>query len=178
MLIVPTEHRTHARDVRQFGFSLLEMLVVLLIIGLMTGMVFMSGSLSHGPPARAAAHRLQVIIQLAHDEAQAQGRNLAIGFWQHGWRFYELDPQLIWQPLQVDGPLRSHTLNDEVRLTLRLDGQDVILAPTDQTHPQVFLLSSGEAQPFTLVIEQGDIPREILRGDALGRITQEQAHEF
>jgi general secretion pathway protein H len=158
------------------GFSLLELLVVLLIIGLMTSAALLSVSIGENDPARAAALRLKSLIGLAHEEAQMQGRNLALGLWQRGWRFYELGSDGHWQPVQDERSLRTHNLTGDLVLKLQLQGIDVVLSPLDKTRPQVFLLSSGEMQPFVIDVEQQGSVRERLHGDALGQLTLSTTH--
>ena len=153
------------------GFSLVEMLVVVLIIGLMTGVAVLSLSLTDAHPARTGAEQLAELIRTASEEAGMQGQNLALGFWQHGWRFYVLRADASWEPLQGDALLRPRELPDGLRISLDLQGQTVKLADRDQTKPQVFLLASGEMQPFELEIRDGGHAPVRLRGNALGEVT-------
>lgn len=152
------------------------MLVVLLIIGIIGGLAVLSVHVSDGARAGQAARRFRAVYAAAHDEAQMQGRNFAIGFWQRGWRFYERDEAGAWRPLIGDGLLRPRTLESGVTLGLRLDGATVDLAGADHTHPQVFLLGSGEAQPFVIELVENGRPRVELRGDALGRVSEVGVH--
>ena len=135
------------------GFSLVEMLVVVLIIGLMTGVAVLSMSLGESHPVRDNAERLAELVREASENASMQGRNLALGFWQHGWRFYVLRGGGAWQPLTDDTLLRARTLPRGLALTLNLQGEQVTLKDHDKTKPQVFLLSSGEATPFCVAVE-------------------------
>jgi len=148
----------------------------MLIIGLMTGVAVMSLSVTDHDESRLAAKRLTSVIRLAHEEAEMQGRNLALGFWQRGWRFYQLDELGKWHRLHSGGLLRPRRLPRDLRFTLQLQGLDIALASGDQTHPQVFLLASGEMQPFTLYIEQDGKRRVRIQGDPLGQLNQETLH--
>ncbi len=165
-----------ARRCRISGFTLVELLVVMLIIGLMTGVAVMSLSVTDHDESRLAAKRLISVMRLAHEEAEMQGRNLALGFWQRGWRFYQLDALGKWHPLRSGGLMRPRRVPSDLRFTLQLQGLDVALAPEDQTHPQVFLLASGEMQPFTLYIKQDGKRRIRIQGDPLGQLRQETLH--
>ncbi len=165
-----------ARHRRISGFTLVELLVVMLIIGLMTGVAVMSLSVTDHDEAKLAAKRLTSVIRLAHEEAEMQGRNLALGFWLHGWQFYQLDQSGKWHRLHSGGLMRPRRLPRDLRFSLQLQGLDVALASEKQTHPQVFLLSSGEMQPFTLYIEQDGKRRIRIQGDPLGQLQQETLH--
>ena len=160
-----------AGSVLRRGFSLVEMLVVVLIIGLMTGVAVLSLSLTDTHPARTAAEQLAELIRTASEEAGMQGQNLALGFWQRGWRFYVLRGGASWLPLEGDALLRPRELPDGLRISLDLQGQTVRLEDRDQTKPQVFLLASGEMQPFELEIRDGGHAPVRLRGNALGEVT-------
>ena len=158
------------------GFSLVEMMVVILIIAVMTSVAMLSLSFGSRDRARLAATQLAGVLRSAREEAAMQGRNLAFGFWQRGWTCYELDAAGAWQPLLDDRVLRPRTLDDGLTLTLRLQGEDVRLAARARTHPQVFVLSSGEMEPFVLELREDARTRERLTGSALGQITLEAAH--
>lgn len=158
------------------GFTLVEMMVVLLIIGLMTGIAVLSMNLTRNDSARHTATRFRDLVGVAQDQAEMQGRNLAIGFWKHGWRFYELDDHGHWHVPSQDRLLRARHLGADLDLRLRLQGLGVVLADTDKTHPQVFLLAGGDAQPFTLDIVQDHVVRVRLTGDSMGVVTLHMEH--
>jgi general secretion pathway protein H len=152
------------------------MMVVLLIIGLMTGIAVLSMSLTRDDAAQQAATRLRDLVGMAQEQAQMQGRNLAIGFWKHGWRFYELDDQGRWRIPLHDPLLRARHLDADLDLRLRLQGLSVKLADADKTHPQVYLLAGGDAQPFTLDIVQDRVVRVRLSGNSMGAVTMHTVH--
>ncbi|MHB1616505.1 MAG: type II secretion system minor pseudopilin GspH [Metallibacterium sp.] len=152
------------------GFSLVEMLVVVLIIGLMTGVAVLSMSLGESHPARDNAERLAELVREASENASMQGQNLALGFWRHGWRFYVLRGGGAWQPLTDDTLLRARTLPRGLALTLDLQGEQVTLKDHDKTKPQVFLLSSGEMQPFVVEIRGSGHAAMRVRGSAIGEV--------
>ena len=152
------------------GFSLVEMLVVVVIIGLMTGVAVLSVSLEDTHPARDSAERLSSLIRLASEEASLQGENLALGFWQRGWRFYVLRGETQWQPVAGDRLLRPRPLPRGLTFALQLQGVQVQLPDRDRTQPQVFLMASGEMEPFTLTIRDDARAAQVLRGNALGEV--------
>jgi general secretion pathway protein H len=167
--VVASDRRVPCRLGR--GFTLVEMMVVLLVIGLMTGIAVLSMNLTRGNAARQAADRLRDLVGIVHDQSDMQGRSFAIGFWKHGWRFYELDDKGRWRIPRQDPLLRARRYDADVDFALRLQGLDVKLADTDKTHPQVYLLAGGDAQPFTLDIVQDGSRRERVQGDNLGDVT-------
>lgn len=155
---------------RTRGFSLVEILVVVLIIALMTGVAVLSLSLNSTHPVRDRAEHLAQLLRLAGEEASMQGENLALGFWQRGWHFYVLRAGTAWQPLDGDELLKSETLPEGYALTLILQGQQVQLEAQDKTKPQVFLLASGEMEPFELVMSGAGYHSERITGNAIGEV--------
>lgn len=152
--------RPHRRRPRACaGFTLLEVLVVLLIIGV----VISFAALSIGRADNAVeeeAERLAALIRLGSEEAVLQGRELAIEFNTDGYRFLAFDGEQ-WLAIADDDLLRPRTLPFDVAVDLALEGESLQLqAEADaedgerRTPPRIFLLSSGEMSPFELVVHK------------------------
>lgn len=152
--------RRHRRRPRACaGFTLLEVLVVLLIIGV----VISFAALSIGRADNAVeeeAERLAALIRLGSEEAVLQGRELAIEFNTDGYRFLAFDGEQ-WLAIVDDELLRPRTLPFDVAVDLAIEGEPLQLqAETDaedgerRTPPRIFLLSSGEMSPFELVVHK------------------------
>jgi general secretion pathway protein H len=152
-------HRAHA------GFSLLELLVVVLIIGLIVQAVTLSiGALGNDRQLEEEAGRLRSVIDLLHEEALMQSRDYGLMFTETGYRFYVFDYQeLAWVVPQTDRLLEQHMLRPLLGMSLVLDGRDVPLDPdfesqdVENPEPQVMLLSSGEVTPFTIEMQRADL---------------------
>lgn len=154
----------------QQGFTLLELLVVLVIIGLMTAATMLNVDLDGDGHVRSVMHLLQDTIELAQEEAEVTGHSFALGFWQHGWRFYVMDRAETWRPVTNEHFLRPRHIDDGVQLNLQLQNIAVVLPPKDETKPQIFLLPSGEMQPFILEVAQQGQGAERLSGNAIGHL--------
>lgn len=170
-------HPRPRSPMRARGFSLVEILVVVLIIALMTGVAVLSLSLSSAHPVRDRAEQFAQLLRVASEEASMQGENLALGFWTRGWRFYVLRGGMAWQPLNGDELLRPVTLPEDYALTLSLQGQQVQLEREDKTKPQVFLLASGEMEPFELLISAKGHASERVTGNAIGEVKVQRVVE-
>lgn len=158
------------------GFTLLEVLVVVAIIGVMATLALSSiGNRSLDDRLGLEARRLRELFALAADEAVLQG--LELGFVQtaEGYEFLVLK-EGRWQPLEGAGPLRARALAEPFYLRLQVDGRPVTPVRTGdakvELQPQVMLLSSGDATEFILDLKalQYD-PYYRLSGDLLGRVT-------
>jgi general secretion pathway protein H len=147
------------------GFSLLELLVVVLIIGLIAQAVTLSmGALGNDRQLEEEAGRLRSVIDLLHEEALMQSRDYGVMFTSTGYRFYVYDYQeLEWVLPQTDRLLQQYTLRPQLAMSLILDGRNVPLEPNfesqdvDNAEPQIMLLSSGEVTPFTIEMERDGI---------------------
>ena len=144
---------------RTAGFSLLELMVVVAIIGLMAGAFVLSVDLGgEEREQEAEAQRLSGLIRLLREEALMQNRDFALELTETGYRFLQYDYlQLRWLPPLNERLFLEYSLPDErLRLELMLEGRYVSLEQVfeedpedDEEHePQLLMLSSGELTPF------------------------------
>ena len=98
---VPAPHR---------GFTLIEMLVVLMIMGLFVGLV----STITRPDARAVlrlvSERLAQLLDFAATEARLTGKSIAWTADESGYRFWRFDPNTGWAEIRDGDLLRARTL--------------------------------------------------------------------
>lgn len=116
--------RARAFAHRSVGFTLIELLIVLVIIGVLATMVSLSvGGRATEDRMQADSRRVEALLRLASDEAQAKG--LEIGFVQTptGFQFLTLDDKgENWIPI-ADGSFRPREIAEPFYLELRLEGQ-------------------------------------------------------
>lgn len=158
------------------GFTLLETLVTLVLIGIIASFTVLSvRGTSAANPAAAEVERLTALLELHRQEAVLRGEERGLRFTAKGYEVLTLAENGTWQS-PGDSTLRSaHQLPDGLPLKLWIDGQRVDFDKMPAGLPQVLLLSSGETTPFQLVVgERGDgLPRYQLRGDIAGRLQAE-----
>ena len=157
------------------GFTLLEIMVVLVLIGIITSFALLS--VGGGPRERLAeeARRLAALVELHQQEAILSGEPRGIRFSRAGYAMLRQDEKGAWQPPVAADTLIQHQLPEEIALGLWIEGRPAELQASGQT-PQVLLLASGETTEFVAVLgladERGpDAPLYRVAGDALGRLT-------
>ena len=174
---------------RSRGFTLIEILVSILIVGIMISVAVVSLSLASDDRAiREEARRFMTLMDIVQDEAMMQGRDFGIEFLSAGYRFVEYDPLgAVWAEVPDDDILVLRTLPEDFEMGLFLEEQRVLLeeepklmqAPDDDRPPSqienyaphVLVYSSGDMTPFEIYIERVTDRRVVgLRADLLGNI--------
>jgi len=148
------------------GFTLLELLVVVAIVGIMVGAVVLSiGAVGPDREAEQEVERLRGLIDLLHEDSLMQSRDYGLMLTTGGYRFYIYDyKQLKWIQVAGDRLLGEHAVRKQLELGLALDGKDVELEKKFETidrekdpQPQIMILSSGELTPFQLDVSRVNI---------------------
>ncbi len=84
--------RTSATGVPDAGFTLIELMVVLLIVGIAMAAVTLSFRSPTQHPLGREAERLAAVLNLARDEAQLSGQPVLLKLDRMGWRFFQAGP--------------------------------------------------------------------------------------
>lgn len=156
---------------RQGGFSLLEMLIVILVVGLLYSFAGSMLTLSVSDPMTAEVDRLRERVQLAQDETLVRSQPLALGFYEHGYGFFvQNEENQQWQPLKQDDLLGVHAIPDNFEQVLFLQGQAVRLPAEKALQPQVFILPTGEMMGFEWQLLDGKSRKSSVQFDTSGRL--------
>ncbi|MGV8842181.1 MAG: type II secretion system minor pseudopilin GspH [Pseudomonas sp.] len=141
------------------GFTLVELLVVIVIFGSLIGLaVFSTGIAGPARELRNEAERLAGLIGVLAEEAVLDNREYGLLLHAEGYRVLRYDPLAArWQAL--DG--QSHRLPAWAELSVELEGEALQLPqPATESRsaanlvPQLLLLSSGELSPFRLSLSE------------------------
>ena len=153
------------------GFTLIEILVVLLIVSIMTGIaVFNLPGFATDDEYRNETDRLLRVLELARDESLTQATELGFRPSKNRYQFYRYDEiQQTWHLLD-QAPFKERQLRRDIRLELELEGDEFVLNEEDETAPPVMILSSGEMTPFSLTIANDQDVARTLEADGFGAI--------
>ncbi|MBT8087396.1 MAG: type II secretion system minor pseudopilin GspH [Gammaproteobacteria bacterium] len=171
------------------GFTLIEILVVVIIIATISSLALLSlGLVGDDRDLGQERRRLASLMEVAQDEATMQGREFGLEFFRTGYRFVEFDPYTTrWSEIQYDDLLRLRELPEGMEFELYVEDKRVILAtdPTlfeepdddempmavDEYLPHLYLSASGDSTAFELRLNRTANNQELLmRGDILGNI--------
>ena len=159
---------------RPRGFTLIEVMVVMVLIGIITSFAVLS--VGGGPRDRLAeeGQRLAALLELHQQEAILRGEVRGIRFTRNGYALLSQNDRAEWQAPMADTLLIRRDLPDDLALSLWVENRPVDLRRADL--PQVWLLNSGEVTEFIAVFSLADdqppnAPRYRVAGDALGQTT-------
>ncbi|MFQ5487017.1 MAG: type II secretion system minor pseudopilin GspH [Gammaproteobacteria bacterium] len=137
------------------GFTLLELLVVVLIIGITLGLVVPSLNPDRERGLDEESRRLAALIRLGAEEAVLQGREYAVELAPDGYRFLALEGDK-WLPLQ-DELLHPRQLPDNLHLEVFFEGERFdFLRAEEEENPRLYILSSGEMTPMEILLSGSD----------------------
>ena len=157
--------RSVAVPTRSAGFTLLELMVVLVLIGIIFSFAVLSlRGTDISDLMERETRRLATLLELAGDEAILRGEELAVNFTDDGYEFLVLQDN-SWRSSGDDGLLKAYSLPADIELRLEVEdeppeltslagqeGEESEEAEEDSLTPQVFILSSGEMTPFSVTL--------------------------
>lgn len=185
------------RSIIQAGFTLLEILIALAIASIMLSVAVIAFSDNDAAKLKNKAHQLYGLLQIAQEESILRGVEIGIRVEQDGYSFLIYDGTR-WNPLQEHTLLRDVELEKPIEMYINVEGQEALLANSETDDesgeeqdgesqgankeikpPQIFILSSGEMNEFTVTIGlDRDEPKFYrITGNYLGEITFESAME-
>ncbi|MET0532708.1 MAG: type II secretion system minor pseudopilin GspH [Steroidobacter sp.] len=158
------------RRSRQRGFTLLELLVVLVVIAIMISMAMLSfGVLGRDRQSEEETRRFWMVLQQAREEAELQAEDLGVFISTDAYEYLRFEPRRNeWLVIEGDELFAQRRLPEGLRFRLRVDSRETVMKPdlpnrsdkdeNQKWPPQVLVLSSGEVMPFELEVEREGAP--------------------
>lgn len=153
-------HLTVSPSSRASGFTLLELLIVIVIVSILFS--FLTLAIRGSSPEdiiKEEAHRLNQLLQLALEEAVLRNTEYGLRFNPHSYQFLQLNEEGTWQTVEADKLLRKRELPLEMEIELAVEQIDIVIDGANENseddeeqtekrlQPQIFLMSSEEITP-------------------------------
>jgi len=145
------------------GFTLIEMLVVLLVMGLLAGLVAASSAPDERARLRVEVERLAQLLDLAATESRFTGRAVAWTAHGTGYRFWRFSDAAGWSPI-IDDALRARSLPAGMAISaLQVDNMRAPEAMRLQFNPD------GAGPSFRVEMSTGEA-RYTVAGSPIGEV--------
>jgi general secretion pathway protein H len=164
------------------GFTLIEIMVVLVIIAVMASVAMVSiGLLGEDREIERESERLTDAIALLQEQAELEGRDYGIWLETSRYEFQRFDAlEQRWKPVEGDPALAPRELSPELSIELVIEGRPILLkkqANPDNRVPQLVAWGSGETTPYRLSLVRKGGARLALVGGLDGRIDIQRGDE-
>lgn len=161
------------------GFTLIEMLVVLVIIGVVVSAVTLSiHTDDRGKKMEIEMQRIEALLKLARQQAIIRNESIALRVNEDSYSFDRLGDK-GWEPISNDQVFRKRMTVDGTELALKVDNLEINFGKQQEQAgedkippPRIFILSSGEIMPFELILRTQDQSLEYrLKADQNGDLS-------
>ena len=152
---------------RGAGFTLIEILVVLLIVTILVGItVPRLPGFADSADYDLEARRLELLLNMARNEAVLDSIEFGFGPTDEGYTFYRYnDGSQTWQ--RGESPFQSRKLPEQLTLRIKADSSEFSLE--GENVPPVLILSSGETTPAEITLRSSKDFEKILETDGYSR---------
>ena len=165
------------------GFTLVEILVVVAIIGVIAAGILLSVSLTgRDHELEKEGDRLYALLNYAREQAELQTREYGLYCENNSYQFVAFDNRRqLWTKVPEDDVLRTRRLPDGIDLHLKVEAREVVLGkrpdPSDLT-PHVMIFSNGDLTSFQLTLARATPHKQlIVTADDQGKIVTQDPDE-
>jgi general secretion pathway protein H len=173
--------------VRSKGFTLVEILVVMLIITVVISLTVLSvTSTGRDSQLDDESRRIEGLVGMLHERALLEGRDFGLRIEPAAYEFVVYDTRRDrWLMLDQEREFRHRDLPKGISFQLQLDSQTVVIKPIDRNlssgappNPQIAIAASGEGTPFRLILQRDATQaKAAVDGDALGKTSREGSNQ-
>lgn len=182
---------------RSRGFTLIELMCVILIIGLVTAAIVLTPSFGgRDSELEKESERAFNLLNYVRDKAQLQTHEFGLFCNDTVYEFLTFDPRRsVWRAVDEDDVLRQRQLPTGLRLRLVVEGRQIVLkSAQDQARedakkdkdqiekdrvPHIMLFSNGDLTPFQLTFERDGAGRSVtMQSTDDGKIEKQDLKEL
>lgn len=145
---------------RARGFSLMEIMVVIAVIGLVTAMVMIqfSGS-SRDTGLDKEAERLDALFSYVREQAELQTRDYGFRINERGYFFVVFDVIANeWRLAEEDDALRARELPEGIEPLVVVEGRAIVLdtrkKEIEDFSPHVLVFANGDVSSFEITLQR------------------------
>lgn len=132
------------------GFTLIELVVVVLLLSIIVGMVAINLGTDDTSEVRDEADRLALLINAAQQDAILDGQILALALEERGYHFLRLNDAGTLAPIIRDELLRPRELAPGIKVSaIEIAGNE------KQEQRAILLQPSGELEDFSITLSKG-----------------------
>jgi general secretion pathway protein H len=173
---------------RSKGFTLVEILVVVVIMAVVISLAVLSiGVTGRDAQLDEETRRIEGLMGLLHERALLEGRDFGLRVEPAAYGFVVYDSiRDRWLPMEQEREFRHRELAKGLSFQLQLDSQIVVLKAVDRNlisnapppTPQLTIAASGEGTPFRLTLQRAETKASAsVDGDARGKISRENSDQ-
>jgi general secretion pathway protein H len=171
--------RTRCAQPASAGFTLIEILIVVLIIGVISAGMLLSFTLTgRDPELEKESDRLLALFTYVREQAELQTREYGVLFQDDGYEFLTYDMRrAAWRGVFEDDALSARKLPDGLGVKLTVEARPVVLTrPADAKDktPQIMIFSNGDLTSFAATVERdGGLRSVTLTQDDQGLVIEQ-----
>ena len=183
---------------RHQGFTLVEILVVVVIMAIVISLAVLSiGVAGRDSQLDDESRRIAGLVGLLHERALLEGRDFGMRIEPAAYEFLVYDTRRDrWFSFDQEREFRHRELPKGVNFQLELDSHVVVLKPIDpslskpnnpsgdqlsstsQPPPQIAIAASGEGTPYRLtLLREATQAKTTVSGDAMGKTSYDNSNK-